>query len=304
MYPPQQKQEAKDKRRKGLGIAGRATREARPRTVRPPSSPSRQGTDTRTRSLPGSAHIAKVKGSFPKFDKDKYLQGQFIKTLREDAGRHRQIRHPQLPPHFHRPDRDRRHARQRQLRSGRTRLQLRPHRRRVQAAREAKAGDYGPRSGPRQGPSRVTVQEHVAAPPVAAQRVVPRRAERRQLRHQREDWDTASTREGGAKGTRPSARREAVGILAKEETAASPKRTPRRRSRRAGPRRPGHRTERVQRTDRRRYPDSPAGFLLRATRTPQRAIPVQSEPSNQTSPEESEEPEEPNKPLLIGQRRT
>src|SRR5690606_14406715 len=31
------------------------------------------------------AHIAKVKGSFPLFDKDKYLQGQFIKTLREDV---------------------------------------------------------------------------------------------------------------------------------------------------------------------------------------------------------------------------
>ncbi|XAO54009.1 ribonucleotide reductase of class Ib (aerobic) alpha subunit [Pseudomonas phage Jack] len=90
IYPlPQQKQEAKDKRRMGLGITGLANAaEALGHEYGSPAFLSFEAEvlDTlRDESYLASAHIAKVKGSFPKFDKDKYLQGQFIKTLREDV---------------------------------------------------------------------------------------------------------------------------------------------------------------------------------------------------------------------------
>ncbi|WOR80262.1 ribonucleotide reductase of class Ib (aerobic) alpha subunit [Pseudomonas phage PSP2] len=90
IYPlPQQKQEAKDKRRMGLGITGLANAaEALGHEYGSPAFLAFEAEvlDTlRDESYLASAHIAKVKGSFPKFDKDKYLQGQFIKTLREDV---------------------------------------------------------------------------------------------------------------------------------------------------------------------------------------------------------------------------
>lgn len=90
IYPlPQQKQEAKDKRRMGLGITGLANAaEALGREYGSPAFLAFEAEvlDTlRDESYLASANIAKVKGSFPKFDQDKYLQGQFIKTLREDV---------------------------------------------------------------------------------------------------------------------------------------------------------------------------------------------------------------------------
>lgn len=90
IYPlPQQKQEAKDKRRMGLGITGLANAaEALGHEYGSPAFLAFEAEvlDTlRDESYLASAHIAKVKGSFQKFDKDKYLQGQFIKTLREDV---------------------------------------------------------------------------------------------------------------------------------------------------------------------------------------------------------------------------
>ncbi|QVJ13006.1 ribonucleotide reductase of class Ib (aerobic), alpha subunit [Pseudomonas phage Psa21-HRN] len=90
IYPlPQQKQEAKDKRRMGLGITGLANAaEALGHEYGSPAFLAFEAEvlDTlRDESYLASAHIAKAKGSFPKFDKDKYLQGQFIKTLREDV---------------------------------------------------------------------------------------------------------------------------------------------------------------------------------------------------------------------------
>lgn len=90
IYPlPQQKQEAKDKRRMGLGITGLSNAaEALGHEYGSPAFLAFEAEvlDTlRDESYLASAHIAKVKGSFPKFDKDKYLQGQFIKTLREDV---------------------------------------------------------------------------------------------------------------------------------------------------------------------------------------------------------------------------
>lgn len=90
IYPlPQQKQEAKDKRRMGLGITGLANAaEALGHEYGSPAFLAFEAEvlDTlRDESYLASAHIAKVKGSFPKFDKDKYLQGQFIKTIREDV---------------------------------------------------------------------------------------------------------------------------------------------------------------------------------------------------------------------------
>jgi ribonucleoside-diphosphate reductase alpha chain len=90
IYPlPQQKQEAQGKRRMGLGITGLANAaEALGHEYGSPAFLAFEAEvlDTlRDESYLASAHIAKVKGSFPKFDKDKYLQGQFIKTLREDV---------------------------------------------------------------------------------------------------------------------------------------------------------------------------------------------------------------------------
>ena len=90
IYPlPQQKQEAKDKRRMGLGITGLANAaEALGHEYGSPAFLAFEAEvlDTlRDESYLASAHIAKVKGSFPMFDKDKYLQGQFIKTLRQDV---------------------------------------------------------------------------------------------------------------------------------------------------------------------------------------------------------------------------
>lgn len=90
IYPlPQQKEEAKNKRRMGLGITGLANAgEALGYEYGSPEflAFEAQVLDTlRDEAYLASAHIAKVKGSFPLFDKDKYLQGQFIKTLREDV---------------------------------------------------------------------------------------------------------------------------------------------------------------------------------------------------------------------------
>lgn len=90
IYPlPQQKAEAKNKRRMGLGITGLANAgEALGYEYGSPEflAFEAQVLDTlRDEAYLASAHIAKVKGSFPLFDKDKYLQGQFIKTLREDV---------------------------------------------------------------------------------------------------------------------------------------------------------------------------------------------------------------------------
>lgn len=90
IYPlPQQKEEAKNKRRMGLGVTGLANAgEALGYEYGSPEFLAFEAEvlDTlRDESYLASAHIAKVKGSFPKFDKDKYLQGQFIKTLREDV---------------------------------------------------------------------------------------------------------------------------------------------------------------------------------------------------------------------------
>ncbi len=90
IYPlPQQKQEAKDKRRMGLGITGLANAaEALGHEYGSPAFLAFEAEvlDTlRDESYLASAHIAKVKGSFPMFDKDKYLQGPFIKTLRQDV---------------------------------------------------------------------------------------------------------------------------------------------------------------------------------------------------------------------------
>lgn len=90
IYPlPQQKKEAKDKRRMGLGITGLANAaEALGHEYGSPAFLAFEAEvlDTlRDESYLASAHIAQVKGSFPMFDKEKYLQGQFIKTLREDV---------------------------------------------------------------------------------------------------------------------------------------------------------------------------------------------------------------------------
>lgn len=90
IYPlPQQKEEAKNKRRMGLGVTGLANAgEALGYEYGSPEFLAFEAEvlDTlRDEAYLASAHIAKVKGAFPLYDRDKYLAGQFIKTLREDV---------------------------------------------------------------------------------------------------------------------------------------------------------------------------------------------------------------------------
>ena len=90
IYPlPQQKEEARNKRRMGLGVTGLAN--AAEALGFPYGSDGfltfeRLVLDTlRDESYAASALIAKDKGSFPMFDSEKYLKGEFVKTLREDV---------------------------------------------------------------------------------------------------------------------------------------------------------------------------------------------------------------------------
>lgn len=90
IYPlPQQKEEAKNKRRMGLGVTGLANAgEALGYEYGSPEFLAFEAEvlDTlRDEAYLASAHIAKVKGAFPLYDRDKYLAGEFIKTLREDV---------------------------------------------------------------------------------------------------------------------------------------------------------------------------------------------------------------------------
>jgi len=90
IYPlPQQKKEAQDKRRMGLGITGLANAgEALGFLYGSPDFLrfEAQVLDTlRDEAYLASAHIARDKGSFPMFDREKYLRGEFVKTLREDV---------------------------------------------------------------------------------------------------------------------------------------------------------------------------------------------------------------------------
>lgn len=90
VYPlPQQEEEAKSKRRMGLGVTGLANAAEVLGFVY--GSPEflafeREILDTlRDESYLSSAYNAKRKGSFPLFDKEKYLAGEFVKTLRDDV---------------------------------------------------------------------------------------------------------------------------------------------------------------------------------------------------------------------------
>lgn len=90
IYPlPQQEKEAKDKRRMGLGITGLANAaEALGYLYGTPEFIAFEADVLdmlRDETYLASAHIAKVKGSFPLFDGEKYLAGEFVKTLREDV---------------------------------------------------------------------------------------------------------------------------------------------------------------------------------------------------------------------------
>jgi len=87
-YPiPAQKVEAEQKRRIGLGIMGLGSMLAMLK-VRYGSEESLAVVETIFRTIRDTAYttsieLAKEKGSFPLFDKEKYLQGEFIKRLPE-----------------------------------------------------------------------------------------------------------------------------------------------------------------------------------------------------------------------------
>ena len=89
LFPlPEQKEEAFNKRRIGLGVTGVAN--AIEALGAPYGSPEFVGIlEVMLRTLRDTAYrasinLAKEKGSFPFFDKDKYLQSGFVKTLPED----------------------------------------------------------------------------------------------------------------------------------------------------------------------------------------------------------------------------
>lgn len=86
IYPlPEQKEEAKAKRRMGLGVTALAN--AGEMLRMPYASPNfmewaeKVMKTLRDECYKASALLAKEKGSFPLFDRDKYLQGKFIKSL-------------------------------------------------------------------------------------------------------------------------------------------------------------------------------------------------------------------------------
>jgi ribonucleoside-diphosphate reductase alpha chain len=88
-YPlPQQAEEARNKRRMGLGVTGTANAiEALGATYGSPEYIEIQSqilTVLRDECYRASALLAKEKGPFPLFDRDKYLAGKFIQTLPED----------------------------------------------------------------------------------------------------------------------------------------------------------------------------------------------------------------------------
>lgn len=90
IYPlPQQEHEAKSKRRMGLGITGLANAgEALGHLYGTPGFLKFEADilDTlRDQCYIASALIAKDKGAFPLYDADKYLAGQFVKTLSDEA---------------------------------------------------------------------------------------------------------------------------------------------------------------------------------------------------------------------------
>lgn len=90
IYPlPQQKHEAHSKRRMGLGVTGLANAaEALGYLYGSDEFLAFEAEvlDTlRDQAYLASAMIAKDKGSFPKFDREKYLAGQFVKTLSKEA---------------------------------------------------------------------------------------------------------------------------------------------------------------------------------------------------------------------------
>lgn len=85
-YPlPEQEREAKDKRRMGLGVTGLANTLGA-LGIRYGSEEAKEFTENllefiANKCYMSSAAIAAEKGAFPKFDKEKYLEGEFIKKL-------------------------------------------------------------------------------------------------------------------------------------------------------------------------------------------------------------------------------
>lgn len=89
-YPlPQQEQEAKSKRRMGLGVMGLAN--AGEAVAGPYASPAFLDFEEQVHrflaneAYRASALLAKEKGAFPLFDKERYLQGRFIAKLDDDV---------------------------------------------------------------------------------------------------------------------------------------------------------------------------------------------------------------------------
>lgn len=90
IYPlPEQETEAKNKRRMGLGVTGVANAgEFLGLTYGSPEMVAwleEVMTVLRDRAYLTSSFLAKEKGAFPLFDRDKYLDGEFIKTLPENV---------------------------------------------------------------------------------------------------------------------------------------------------------------------------------------------------------------------------
>ena len=110
-YPlPAQRQEAKAKRRIGLGVTGLAdalilcgVRYGTPEAV---ALAERWMAAIETAAYRASAELAREKGAFPLFDAEKFLAAPNVQRLPEDVrAAIARARHPQRPPHLHRADR-------------------------------------------------------------------------------------------------------------------------------------------------------------------------------------------------------
>ncbi len=142
---PQQTHEARSKRRIGLGVTGLADAlilcEARYGSAR-----SVELTDQWMRALTRAAYlasveIAKEKGPFPLFERDAYLNSEFVKTLSPEVqDAIARARHPQRAGHLDRADRHHLAVRRQRLVGPGAGVQLQIHPQRPDARRQPHGG--------------------------------------------------------------------------------------------------------------------------------------------------------------------
>ena len=140
---PQQKEEASQKRRIGLGVTGLADALIMC-GLRYGSTAAVAATESWLATIQREAYLASTalaaeKGPFPLFDRDRYLAGETVAGLDEEVRADRTERHPQRAAHFGRSDRHDLAIRRQCILGYRAGVQLPPH------AQCADAGRHAPR---------------------------------------------------------------------------------------------------------------------------------------------------------------